>query len=90
MNLWGLVPEVLGELRPRFDALVAASGGGADSELYLPAVIDGLVRSRRARVTLLRSAGAWCGLTYRADRERAERFIRERIARGDYPRPLWS
>jgi len=89
MNLWAFQPDFFTHLRAAFAAFLRTHGGSTAAELYLPAVVNELIASGRARVRVLPAEDAWFGITHRADRPRVEAMIRERIARGDYPQELW-
>jgi hypothetical protein len=90
MNLWGFRPSVFGHLQERLAAFLAERGGDPGAELYLPAVVDGLIQEEKASVTVLRTPDRWFGVTYREDRDEAAAQIRSLVAAGSYPASLWS
>ena len=64
MNMWGIPASFLDELEkgfPRF--LDSLKEGDVKSEYLLPRIIDDLVQSGRARVTVLDTPDEWFGVT---------------------------
>ncbi len=90
LNLWGLTPGIFPELSERFERFLAARSADPKAELYLPAVVDELIRERRSTVTVLPSSAQWFGVTYREDRERVARHLAALVEAGEYPAPLWD
>lgn len=90
MNLWGFSLDVLTHLRAGFLEFLhspAARGGG---EFYLLSAVRAAVRAGRARVRVLRSEGAWCGITHPEDRAHVMRTLVALTDEGRYPARLWS
>ena len=70
MNMWGIPASFLEELEkgfPRF--LDSLKEGDVKSEYLLPRIIDDLVQSGRARVTVLDTPDKWFGVTYKEDKQ---------------------
>lgn len=91
MNMWGLPPRFLEELEagfPRF--LDGQKDGDVKSEYLLPKIIDKLIKSGRARVTVLETRDKWFGVTYKEDKAAAVAAIRELIAAGVYKENLYE
>lgn len=90
MNMWGFTRTIIPQLEEGFGAFREERGGDERAEFLLPTYVERLVRTRRARVRVLRGAGPWCGVTYPEDRERASMLLRELAERGVYPCPAWG
>jgi len=92
MNMWGFTPAVFSELRARFRQFLGASGKAPDgsSEFLLPDAVQRMIDDGSARVRVLRHEGRWCGITFPEDRERVRGFIASLVARGEYPKRLWT
>ena len=90
MNFWGLTPEVFPQLERLFGEFLGRCGEDAAAEFYLPTALSTLNERREAVMTLLTSADAWFGLTYRADLAAAQAAIAELVTAGRYPSPLWT
>jgi hypothetical protein len=90
MNMWGFTPAIFAELRQGFGAFLDVHHTEPKSEFLLPAVVQGLIKARRAQVQVLGDSGPWCGMTYPEDRARAAATISTLIADGVYPHSLWG
>lgn len=90
MNFWGFTPAVFGQLEQKFADFLGARGADPKAEFYLPTALSELNQSGAAEVRLLRSDDAWFGITYREDLASAQAAVRDLIAAGRYPSPLWG
>lgn len=90
VNFWGFTPALLPQLQALFAEFLAARGADPKAEFYLPTAISDLNERGAANVALLRSESAWFGITYREDLPTAMGAVRELVAAGQYPAPLWS
>lgn len=90
MNVWGFRGKFFGQLEEAFHAFLEARIDEPGSECYLPAVVNDLIESGRARVRVLPTDERWFGMTYQEDRPAAVRAIRALIERGVYPEKLWG
>ncbi len=90
MNLWGFHQSVFGHISAKFKDFLKEHGNDPKAELFIPTVIDDLVESGKVKVKVLPTHDTWFGVTYRPDREIAERCIRKLIAEGMYPEKLWG
>ena len=59
MNMWGFTPAIFAELRRGFGEFLATSIGHAKTEFLLPAAVQELISTGRARVKVLRDSGQW-------------------------------
>lgn len=89
MNCWGFMPSVFGALDAAFGEFLRGAGGASPkAEFTIPAVVDGLIRSKRGTVKVLDTAARWFGVTYREDKAQVQESIRALVAAGEYPRAL--
>jgi len=88
MNFWGFTPALFEHLRRGFEDFLRAEGTRPKSEFQLPSVVNRLIAERKARAKVLRSPGAWFGVTYPQDKPRVMENIRALIAQGLYPASL--
>jgi NDP-sugar pyrophosphorylase family protein len=88
MNCWAFTQAFLPMLEIELERFLAASLQVPKAEFYLPAAVDALIQTRRARVRVLSSPSAWFGVTYREDKPRVQAAIAELVASGAYPTPL--
>jgi dTDP-glucose pyrophosphorylase len=90
VNFWGFTPAVLPQLEGLFADFLAERGADPKAEFYLPTAISDLNERGAAKVALLRSESAWFGITYREDLPTAMGAVRDLVAAGHYPAPLWD
>ncbi len=90
MNMWGLTPRVMPELRRRFADFLARPGREPGAEYILPEVIQSMVRDGSFRVEVLAGSDGWCGITRRQDEEHSRSVIVSLVGQGRYPRELWT
>jgi UTP-glucose-1-phosphate uridylyltransferase len=89
MNMWGFTPSLFPHLQEQLIQFLKQHGQEEKSELYIPSVVNELVRARQERCKVLRTTDSWFGVTYREDRPFVVEGIQKLIARGDYPKALW-
>lgn len=85
MNMWGLPPKFLDELEDGFKKFLDnQKDGDLKSEYLLPSIIDGMVKTGRAKVAVLETLDKWFGVTYKEDKEAVVKAIKKLIADGVY------
>jgi dTDP-glucose pyrophosphorylase len=89
MNFWGFMPGIFDHTERMFSEFIRERGQELKSELYIPGVVDRLIREGKARVKVLPSAARWFGVTYQEDRPEAVKEILSLTESGTYPRKLW-
>ena len=90
MNAWAFPAAIFDLLDARFTEFRMRHGGGPESEEFLlPTAVQELIRRRSLRVQVLPGGERWIGVTYPADRARAEAFLRAETAGGTYPAEPW-
>jgi NDP-sugar pyrophosphorylase family protein len=90
MNLWGFLPSMMSELERRFPEFLRAMDDPLQSEYFLPAVVDSLVKAGRATVRVLPTDDRWFGITYREDSGGVSTAIQTLVECGEYPTRLWG
>jgi NDP-sugar pyrophosphorylase family protein len=90
MNCWGFRPSLFAHLREQFANFLREQGHEDKSEFFIPAAVNSLVNSGKARLKVLRTPDSWFGVTYREDKPHVVASIRALVARGDYPGKLWT
>ncbi len=85
MNMWGLNLKFLECLEAGFEEFLSKlSDEDIKSEYLLPTVIDNLIKSDKAKVSVLKTPDKWFGVTYKEDKEYVVQAIRELIAKELY------
>ena len=57
-------------------------------EYLLPIIVDQMIKSGKAQVTLLETNDKWFGVTYKEDKDTVVESFRKLIADGVYSNPL--
>ncbi|QYM79152.1 NTP transferase domain-containing protein [Horticoccus luteus] len=89
MNCWGFTPALFAGLDAQLREFLAARGGEAKSEFYLPAAVSTMIARGEATVRVLPTESAWFGVTYREDKPRVMAAIAALVAAGTYPAKLF-
>jgi NDP-sugar pyrophosphorylase family protein len=88
MNLWTFAESFVADLQEGLRRFLNGRPAPAD-ECRLPDLVSELVVHERLAVRVVEAPGPWFGLTHPADREPVEAGLRDLVARGVYPSPLW-
>lgn len=84
LNCWGFPAGWATELEPLFTRFLEERGSEAKSEFYLPAAVDQLIKSGKARTLALPCDSRWLGVTYREDLPSVREAIAQLHAEGAY------
>ena len=90
MNMWGFPPSFIQELERGFpEFLDSLKPGDLKAEYLLPRIVDKMIKTGKARVTVLETRDKWFGVTYKEDKQTVVKAIRELIEQGVYPEKLF-
>ena len=89
MNLFGFTPGIFKYLKNHFNDFISANAMNPKSELYIPLVVDQLIRNNQARTRVLKTDATWFGVTYKEDRPNVLEMINKLVNQGVYPSDLW-
>lgn len=90
MNFWGFTPQIFEAIEKQFRDFLRDHGSEPKSELYIPAVVDTMIRRGEAVADVIPGGGPWFGITYKEDKPAVMTGIRRLIDEGHYPSPLWT
>lgn len=91
MNMWGFTADFLDNLDEKFkEFLSELKPGDIKSEFLLPTIVDQLIKSGDANVSVLETTDKWFGVTYKEDKPVVVESIKKLIANGDYPEKLYK
>ena len=90
MNMWGFTPALFAQLEGGFRTFLKKRGVEEKPEFLIPAVVDGLIRKKKASVKVLSTRDPWFGVTYPQDKQFVRGNIEGLIRRGKYPFKLWD
>jgi hypothetical protein len=90
MNFWGFTPLYFERARAAFAEFLRVRGEDPKAEMYIPLVVNDMVKNGRATVAVLPTAARWFGVTYREDKPRVMAELEALVRAGEYPRVLWK
>jgi len=90
MNYFGFTPRLFAVLETGFSAFLKASGTELKSEYLIPNIVNDALASGAARMKVLSSNASWFGVTFPQDKPLVQDSIRNLVASGAYPSPLWQ
>jgi choline kinase len=90
MNMMGFSPFVLPYFKFFFEKFIQEHWQNVKAELYLPNVVNEIIKAKAAEVKILSSDEDWFGVTYKEDRAKVIKRIAELVSKGIYPRDLWK
>ncbi|MDR2130682.1 MAG: nucleotidyltransferase [Odoribacteraceae bacterium] len=83
MNFWGFTPFLFNEIETQFVDFYHARHHDPKAEIYIPFVVDELLKRQAVRVKVLEIDARWFGVTYKEDtgsvNEALARFEREGV-----------
>jgi hypothetical protein len=90
MNLFGFTPDFFRYTDEAFRKFLGKNLANPKAELFIPLVVDDLIRKGEARMSVLQTPDSWFGVTYQEDRPKVLKAIRELVDNGTYPESLWG
>ena len=87
MNVWGFPADFMNELKERFPGFLKENleKNPLKCEIYLPFVVNDLMKEGKARVQVLTTLDLWHGITYHQDKANFEQAVQELKNKGVYP-----
>jgi protein-tyrosine phosphatase len=76
--------------RMSFDSFLEKRGHELKSEYFIPGAVDEFMKAGLCDVRVYSTDAQWYGVTYAEDKEYVKNSIQNMIARGEYPKSLWS
>ena len=90
MNLMAFKPSVFPYFERGFKEFLNSNSKNPNTEFYLPAVVDAVVKSGAAKVKVLPTPEKWFGVTYPNDKQNVIANINLLINKGVYSKNLWD
>jgi hypothetical protein len=90
MNFWGFTPLYFERARAAFAEFLRRRGQDPKAEMYIPLVVNEMVRCGQATVAVLPTTARWFGVTYREDKPKVMAELQALVEAGEYPRSLWK
>ena len=91
MNMWGFTPAMMAELKKGFVPFLekALKENPLKAEYLLPTIVDDMLKSGRAEVSVLPTPDTWFGITFAEDTEAVQAEFAKMAREGVYPTPLF-
>ncbi|WP_282074619.1 nucleotidyltransferase family protein [Maribacter aquivivus] len=90
MNFWVCRPSIFDKIESEFRTFLKDDDRIANSELYIPLMIQEMLQAKEIEVKCIPSGGDWFGVTYASDKEKAMSSLKEKSDSGKYPAPIWK
>ncbi len=90
MNFWICQPDIFPKIEADFRHFLETTEDASKGEIYLPFVIQDMLRQGTAQVDVIPSESQWFGVTYAEDKEKALGALKDLSSEGKYPSPLWN
>lgn len=91
MNLWASFPKFIDLGEEHFIKYLEKNKDNLEKcEYVLPEMIDELIRSDKAEVTIIPTSEKWIGITYKEDLALAQEAFKKMLDDGLYPENIWS
>lgn len=89
MNMWGFTVDYFDYSVDAFKQFLQESGQYLKSELYIPTVVNDLIKQNKIVCHVLSTPSKWFGVTYADDKPQVMKSIRQLIDKGVYPEKLY-
>lgn len=90
MNFWICRTSIFAKIESEFKIFLNDADRIANSELYLPFMIQEMLQAKEIEVKCIPSGGDWFGVTYASDKETAMDSLQNKTSKGQYVSPLWN
>lgn len=90
MNFWICRTSIFTKIESEFKIFLNDPDRIANSELYLPFMIQEMLQAKEIDVKCIPSGGDWFGVTYASDKETAMESLKDKTNQGQYVSPLWN
>lgn len=90
MNFWVCRPTIFDKIENELRVFLKDDDRVANSELYIPNMIQEMLQHKDVKVKCIPSGGDWFGVTYASDKEKAMQSLKEKTKQGQYAAPLWG
>ena len=90
MNCWAFTPDFFAELKAAFVEFLKENINTEKKELFLPFVVQAMMKRGDCTVDVVTTPSKWYGVTYKEDREGVVESIRKMTENGTYPENHWG
>lgn len=89
MNMWGFTPEYFQYSEKAFCDFLDQFGKEMKKEIYIPTVVNDLIKAGKVTCKVLDTPSRWFGVTYSEDRPQVVMKLNELVKKGVYPEKLF-
>ncbi len=90
MNFWVCRASIFDKIESEFRIFLKDEDRIANSELYIPLMIQEMLQGKEINVKCIPSGSEWFGVTYASDKEKAVESLLKKTKEGQYTSPLWN
>ncbi len=90
VNLWGFTPKVFEDASSYFVDFFKETKDLVKGEFYLPTIVEKSIEDGKAIVNVLDTNAKFNGVTYKEDKEKMEKYLKDLVDSGVYPNNLWN
>lgn len=90
MNFFGFTPKFFEFANRLFEEFLKKNNQNLKAEFYMPAIVNEMLKSKLAKVKVLKSDAKWFGVTYKEEKEIVKSAIEKLKNKGVYPAKLWE
>jgi dTDP-glucose pyrophosphorylase len=90
MNIWGFTPLIFNHIEQQFSEFIRNNISNIKAELYIPKIVNDIIKNGKGNVKILPATDKWFGVTYKEDKPLAVQNISKLIEQGVYPDNLWK
>jgi dTDP-glucose pyrophosphorylase len=90
MNIWGFTPLIFAHIEKQFSEFIRINVSNIKAELYIPKIVNEIIKNGKGNVKILPATDKWFGVTYKEDKPLAIQNICNLIEHGVYPDNLWT
>ena len=84
MNFWGFSPMLFEEIEKQFIEFYHKNSENPKAEIYIPFVVDELIKQKAVKVKVLNTSAQWFGVTYKEDTELVNNALQKFDGEGLY------
>lgn len=89
MNMWGFTPEYFSYSEKEFIKFLKEKEKDLTAEFYIPSMVNVLINTKTASVTVYDTTSSWFGVTYANDKPSVIEHINKLVTDGVYPVKLF-
>lgn len=90
VNLFGFTPKVFEDAWEYFNDFFKENDELMTREFYLPTIVERSIKENKAVVRAIETTETFSGVTYKDDKEKMEKYLKDLVDSGVYPNILWN